>query len=147
MKPLLLLLAVALPALAQDPQSWLANLPQAKDYVQKRVSSYDTTGANADYRQLVGGETTTLLDVDGAGVITHIWVTIASGDPQHLKALVLRAYWDGESTPSVETPIGDFFGLGLGEYFRYQSIPLSVGSDKALNSYFPMPFRGTRASP
>ena len=89
----------------------------------------------------MGGETATLLDVDGAGVITHIWVTIASGDPQHLKALVLRAYWDGESTPSVETPIGDFFGLGLGEYFRYQSIPLSVGSDKALNSYFPMPFQ------
>jgi hypothetical protein len=52
-----------------------------------------------------------------------------------------RAYWDGEATPSVETPIGDFFGLGLGEYYRYQSIPLSVGSDKALNSYFPMPFQ------
>ena len=135
-------LAVALPALAQDPQSWLSNLPQAKDYVQKRVSSYDTTGANADYhQQFNGGRDDTLLDVDGPGVITHIWFTIASGDPQHLKALVLRAYWDGESTPSVETPVGDFFGLGLGEYYRYQSIPLSVGSDKAMNSFFPMPFQ------
>ncbi len=98
-------------------------------------------GANADYKQFNGGETITLLDVDGPGVITHIWFTIASADPQHLKALVLRAYWDGESTPSVEAPVGDFFGLGLGEYYRYQSIPLSVGSDKALNCFFPMPFQ------
>jgi hypothetical protein len=138
---LLLALAFSLPALAQDPQTWLSNLPQAKAYVQKRVSSYDTTGANADYKQFNGGESVTLLDVDGPGIITHVWFTIASADPQHLKALVLRAYWDGESTPSVETPVGDFFGLGLGEYSRYQSIPLSVGSDKALNCFFPMPFQ------
>src|ERR1700675_2180287 len=138
---LLLTLAFTLPALAQDPQASLDNLPQSKDYVQKRVSSYDTTGANADYRQFAGGESTTLLDVDGPGIITHIWFTIATGDAQHLKALVLRAYWDGESTPSIEAPIGDFFGLGLGDYYRYQSIPLSVGSDKALNCFFPMPFQ------
>ena len=55
-------------------------------------------------------------------------------------------YWDGESTPSVETPVGDFFGLGLGEYHLYQSLPLAVGSDKALNSFFQMPSRNTRAS-
>ena len=142
MKLLAVLLALTCtPSLAQDPQTWIANLPQSKDYVQKRVSSYDTSGANADYKQFKGGETITLLDVDGPGVITHVWFTIASSDPQHLKALVLRAYWDGESTPSVETPVGDFFGLGLGEYYRYQSIPLSVGSDKALNCFFPMPFQ------
>ena len=137
----LVLTVLTLPSLAQDPQNWLGNLPQAKDYVQKRVSSYDTSGANADYKQFNGGDTITLLDLDGPGVITHIWFTIASVDPQHLKALVLRAYWDGESTPSVETPVGDFFGLGLGDYYRYQSIPLSVGSDKALNCFFPMPFQ------
>ena len=50
-------------------------------------------------------------------------------------------YWDDEKTPSVEAPIGDFFGLGNGEYFLYQSIPLSVGADKALNCFFPMPFQ------
>jgi len=54
---------------------------------------------------------------------------------------VLRMYWDNETTPSVETPIGDFFGLGLGDYFTYESLPLSVGLEKALNSYFPMPFQ------
>ena len=138
---LLLFLAITLRAFAQDPQSWLADLPTAKDYVQKRVSSYDTNGGNADFRQLAAGETLPLLEVAGSGLITHIWITVASPDPQHLKALVLRAYWDGEPTPSVETPLGDFFGLGLGEYYRYQSVPLSVGSDKALNCFFPMPFQ------
>ena len=49
-------------------------------------------------------------------------------------------YWDGETTPSVEAPIGDFFGLGNGIYYRWESLMLSAGADKALNSYFPMPY-------
>src|SRR5438046_1458166 len=60
---------------------------------------------------------------------------------RHLKKLVLRIYWDDETTPSVETPLGDFFGLGLGEYHRWASELLSVGSDKALNAFFFMPFQ------
>jgi hypothetical protein len=130
---------LAFPLLAQD--SVLATLPQAKEYVQKRASSYDRSGGNADARSIAGGETLTLLDDAGPGMISHVWFTIASDDPNHLKALVLRMYWDGETTPSVETPVGDFFGLGLGEYYLYQSVPLSVGSAKALNSFFPMPFQ------
>jgi hypothetical protein len=144
MKKLLALLVfffLTLPLLAQDPATWLADLPRAKDYVQKRVSSYDRSGGNADARQIAAGETLTLLDEAGPGVISHVWVTIASDDPNHLKALVLRMYWDGEATPSVETPIGDFFGLGLGDYHLYQSLPLSVGANKALNSFFSMPFQ------
>jgi hypothetical protein len=132
---------LSLPLLSQDPSTWLSTLPQAKDYVQKRDSSYDRTGGNADARTIAAGETLTLLDDAGPGMISHVWFTIASEDPNHLKALVLRMYWDGESTPSVDTPVGDFFGLGLGQYYLYQSLPLSVGSDKALNSFFPMPFQ------
>ncbi|HEV2467552.1 MAG TPA: glycoside hydrolase family 172 protein [Candidatus Sulfotelmatobacter sp.] len=134
-------LLFAFPAVAQDANSWMASLPQEKDYVQHRASSYDRSGGNADARAIAPGETLTLLDEAGPGLITHVWVTIASDDPNHLKALVLRMYWDGENTPSVEAPIGDFFGLGLGEYFAYQSQPLSVGSEKALNCFFPMPFQ------
>ena len=143
MKKLLTLLVfciLTLPILAQDPGAWLATLPQAKDYVQHRVSSYDRSGGNADARQIAVGDTLTLLDEAGPGLITHVWVTIASDDPHHLKALVLRMYWDGENSPSVETPIGDFFGLGLGDYHLYQSAALAVGGDKALNCFFPMPF-------
>ena len=131
----------ALPLLAQDSSTMISSLPHLKDYVQHRVSSYDRSGGNADARAIAGGETLTLLDENGPGLVTHVWVTIASDDPNHLKALVLRMYWDGESTPSVEAPIGDFFGLGLGDYHLYQSIPLSVGADKALNCFFPMPFQ------
>ncbi len=129
------------PVFSQDPAAWISTLPQAKDYVQHRASSYDRTGGNADARPIAPGETLTLLDEAGPGLITHVWVTIASDDPNHLKALVLRMYWDGETSPSVQAPIGDFFGLGLGEYFAYQSLPLSVGSEKALNCFFPMPFQ------
>jgi hypothetical protein len=119
----------------------LFSLTQPHDYVQKRVSSYDRTGGNADARSIAPGATLDLLDAAGPGVITHIWITIASPEQFHLKKLVLRMNWDGETSPSVETPIGDFFGLGLGEYFLYQSVPLAVAADKALNSFFPMPFQ------
>ena len=137
----LAILPLILPLAAQDPSTWLSNLPQVKDYVQHRSSSYDRSGGNADFRVIAPGETLTLLDESGPGLITHAWFTIASDDPNHLKALVLRVYWDGEAAPSVETPVGDFFGLGLGDYFLYQSLPLQVGSDKALNCFFPMPFQ------
>jgi hypothetical protein len=59
----------------------------------------------------------------------------------HLKEVVIRMYWDGASKPSVEVPVGDFFGLNLGQYFNYQSEYLNCSSVKALNSYFAMPFR------
>ena len=81
------------------------------------------------------------MDTDGPGKISHLWFTIASDEPYHLKRIVLRIYWDGEATPSVEAPIGDFFGLGLGDYYSWQSELLSVGSENSLNSFFPMPFQ------
>lgn len=111
-----------------------------RNYKTRRSSSWDRTGGNRDATPVEPGQSTTLLDITGAGVVTHIWFTISSSDPMHLKNLVLRAWWDSESTPSVETPIGDFFGLGLGEYFVYQSALLAVAPIKALNAYFQMPF-------
>jgi hypothetical protein len=125
------------------PQSsdWLGALAEPHNYTLERVSSYDRSGGNADFRPIPPGETLTLLDNPGPGTITHIWFTLATDESYHLKKLVLRIYWDGESTPSVETPLGDFFGLGLGEYFLFQSAPLSVGPNKALNCFFPMPFQ------
>ncbi len=145
-KILLLVLSAFLPAAAaaqscSSGAESLLSLTQPHDYVQKRASSYDRTGGNADARPIAPGATLELLDAAGPGVITHIWITIASPEDFHLKKLVLRMNWDGESTPSVEAPIGDFFGLGLGQYFLYQSVPLMVSPDKALNSFFAMPFQ------
>jgi hypothetical protein len=124
----------------QSLSGWLGELPLAKDYALKRISSYDRTGANDDFRPIDPGQTLTLLDEKGPGEISHLWFTIDSPEKYHLKMLVLRIYWDRESEPSVEAPIGDFFGLGNGEYFLYQSLPLAVGSANALNCFFPMPF-------
>lgn len=111
-----------------------------RNYKARRSSSWDRTGGNDDWVRVEAGNSATLLDVTGAGVVTHIWFTINSSDPHHLKNLVLRAWWDGESSPSVEVPIGDFYGLGLGEYFTYESALLAVAPVKALNAYFQMPF-------
>ncbi|HTX75119.1 MAG TPA: glycoside hydrolase family 172 protein [Terracidiphilus sp.] len=115
-------------------------LARLRSYANRRSSSWDRTGGNDDWVTVEPGQAATLLDVSGAGAVTHIWFTINSEDRMHLKNLVLRAWWDGESSPSIEVPIGDFFGLGLGEYFVYQSALLAVAPIKALNAYFPMPF-------
>ena len=139
-----LLPLVAADLTAQSLESEISRLPFYKNYTVHRASSYDRTGANDDgnwSNKIQAGETRTIAALDGPGIITHIWITIATEEQFHLKKLVLRMYWDGEPNPSVEAPVGDFFGLGLGEYFLYESALLSVGSQKALNSFIPMPFR------
>ena len=135
------LFLVASTALSAQTRDWITGLTEPHDYVQKRISSYDRSGGNEDFRTIAPGETLTILDEPGPGIITHIWFTFASDEMYHLKKIVIRMYWDGEPTPSVEAPIGDFFGLGLGEYFTYQSLPLSAAPNHAVNSYFPMPFQ------
>jgi hypothetical protein len=127
-------------AWGQSP-AWQPDLTRQQTYTTHRASSADPTGANLDSRKVEPGQTLTLLDVDGPGLISHLWFTIASAEPYHLKRIVLRMYWDEEPTPSVEAPIGDFFGLGLGYYYPWQSAMLSVGSVKDLNCFFPMPFQ------
>jgi len=77
----------------------------------------------------------------GPGVIVHIWFTIRHEAPFYSRLMTLRIYWDGESNPSVECPIGDFFGIGHGVDKPFMSIPIRVTSDgRARNCYWPMPF-------
>jgi hypothetical protein len=136
-----LLLLVSCAAAYGQSQAWLGGLAEPRDYIQKRVSSYDHSGGNEDSKSIAPGETFTILDESGPGIITHIWFTFSSDEMYHLKKLVFRMYWDGEATPSVEAPIGDFFGLGLGEYFTFESLPLSSAPNHGVNSFFPMPFQ------
>ena len=130
-----------------SPLDGLANLSNA---VSKRASSADRSGGNEDWIAVKAGSTATLADIKGAGSIRHIWFTINSPSPFHLRELVLRMYWDGEADPSVEVPIGDFFGTGfeyedvpgghLGQkYQSWVSLPMTV-QDRAMNCYFAMPF-------
>ena len=106
----------------------------------KRISSYDRSGGNADYIKLGPGEIVDIARIDGPGIIKHLWFTMGSKDPLYLRNVILRMYWDGEKRPSVESPIGDFFGQGWGESYPYVALPLCAAPRKALNSYFPMPF-------
>ena len=108
----------------------------------KRISSFDRTGGNKDMLFIAAGETATIAQIEGAGIIKHIWVTIACGDLMLRRNAVLRMYWDGNENPSVESPIGDFFGQGFGMNYSYASLPLAAApaEGRALNCYFPMPF-------
>ncbi|MBV8553453.1 MAG: DUF2961 domain-containing protein [Acidobacteriaceae bacterium] len=132
-------------ASADNPESHatvvIPQYARAQNYRSLKQSSYDRTGGNRDFWHIAPGETLDVFKSDGTGVITHIWFTIAAKSQDHLKELVLRIYWDGNSKPSVEVPVGDFFGLNLGEYFLYQSAFLNCSSVKALNCYFAMPFQ------
>jgi hypothetical protein len=138
--------AARLPASAQTQTASTgeARLPEyacAQNHQSLKQSSYDHTGGNSDRWPVAPGETKEVFNASGPGVISHIWFTIAALSTYHLKEIVLRIYWDGNSKPSVETPVGDFFGLNLGQYNVYQSAFLNCSSVKALNSYFAMPFR------
>jgi hypothetical protein len=123
-----------------DP-TLLPRYARAQNYKSLKQSSFDRTGGNSDRWPIAPGATQELFRSDGPGVITHIWFTIAAQSANHLKEIVIRAYWDGNSKPSVEVPVGDFFGLNLGQYVIYQSAFLNCSSIKALNCYFAMPFR------
>ncbi|MBI3981429.1 MAG: DUF2961 domain-containing protein [Gemmatimonadetes bacterium] len=132
-------------AAAQTPAAgasdWLPPYARALKYRSKKQSSHDPTGGNQDYWPIKGGEQRELFNAAGAGVISHLWFTISAQSPVHLKELVLRAYWDGLDRPSIETPIGDFFGLNLGDYVIYESQYLSCSPGQSLNCYFAMPYR------
>jgi len=84
------------------------------------------------------GSTTCLADIEGPGVIQHIWITV---DPKAYRDTILRFYWDGEETPSVEVPLGDFFCNGHGLRYDVNSLPMVVAPSGGFNSYWPMPFR------
>jgi len=83
------------------------------------------------------GETFTLADISGPGAIQHIWMTPTG----HWRFQILRIYWDGEATPSVETPVGDFFASGWGKHGQISSLAIAVNPGSAFNSYWTMPFR------
>jgi hypothetical protein len=87
--------------------------------------------------KIKAGETFTLASIDGAGAIQHIWMTPSGA----WRSQILRIYWDGESTPSVECPVGDFFGMGWGAPVQLTSLPVCVNPGSAFNCYWEMPFR------
>lgn len=126
---------------SQSNNNLLENLTQEQDYISKRISSYDRTGANRDFYSLLPGEALPLAEIAGPAIIHHIWVTI-NAEPFYGKKIILRMYWDNEQEPSVEAPIGDFFGVGHGLNRNYASLPFVCTSEgRARNCFWQMPFR------
>ncbi len=87
---------------------------------------------------LPAGSVTTLADIEGPGVIQHLWITVK---PAAYRSCVLRVYWDDEAEPSIETPLGDFFANVHGMRYNVNSMPITVNPSGGFNSYWPMPFR------
>jgi len=76
-----------------------------------------------------------------SGVVRRLWMTIPDRSPQMLRGLRLDMYWDGAGTPAVSTPLGDFFGVGLGQMATFQSALFSNPEGRSFNSIVPMPFK------
>jgi hypothetical protein len=83
--------------------------------------------------------TFTVAEIDGPGAIQQIWMTPAPLDKT--RWYILRFYWDGETEPSIECPMADFFACGWGKYSQINSLPICVNPGSAFNCYWPMPFR------
>lgn len=123
----------------------LSGLPRLRNYRSKRASSFDTTGGNHDWHDIQAGAAKDLAVLDGPGCIKHIWMTIGGpeGEPTFMpRKVVLRMFWEGSREPSVECPVGDFFGLGHAMYRNFVSAPLQMSPQegRAWNSWWPMPF-------
>jgi len=122
----------------------LAELPTLKEGRAQRSSSSDPNwrNGNGDARPILPGGELLLADLTGPGQINHIWFTISAPEKGYSRLLVLRMYWDEEEEPSVECPVGDFFGVGHGLDVPFSSLPVAVTSEgRARNCYWPMPFR------
>jgi hypothetical protein len=134
-----------IPLHAQPAGSASDNLDLAlpKLYEAFRSSSNNVDRAsNDDCKRPIPGETVVLADLEGPGVVDHIWVTIAANEYGWPRLLRLRIYYDGSATASVDAPVGDFFGVGLGQERPLASTMVrDSSSGRARNCYWPMPFR------
>lgn len=87
------------------------------------------------------GMTHTLAEIEGSGIIRHLWLTTPPGNPLHDRNLILRAYWDNAETPAIECPLSDFFGMAHGKRYPLTSALITVAEGRGLNCWFQMPFR------
>ena len=107
-----------------------------------RASSHNLTSRNRDHAVIEPGQTITLAELEGPGIIQHIWFTVATREFRFPAKTILRIYWDDSKEPSVQTPLGDFFAAGHGMTVNVNSQPVQVSAEgRAYNCYWPMPFK------
>jgi hypothetical protein len=129
--------------LAQTATTFPPDLPRLKNFSAYRSSSNNIlVASNDDSKHFIAGETLVLADLKGPGTVTHIWITVNHDEYAWPRLLRLRVYYDGAKTPSVDAPLGDFFGVGNGYERNLNSLMVrNAGNGRALNCYWPMPFR------
>lgn len=122
----------------------LGSLFRSRPAKSQRASSFDRTGRNEDWITVWPGETAVLLACEGSGCVTHLYCAWMFPDVREYRNAILRCYWDGAISPSVEVPLGDYFGIAHGHVREFAGPFLAVnggcGVSHGLNAYFPMPF-------
>jgi hypothetical protein len=98
-------------------------------------------GKGHAWDSIAPGETKTLMDAKGAGMITRMWLTIDDRSTETLRSLRLDMFWDNADKPAVSAPFGDFFNAMLAEPTRYENELFSTGEGRSFNCFIPMPFR------
>ncbi|HEY5584763.1 MAG TPA: glycoside hydrolase family 172 protein [Ruminiclostridium sp.] len=129
------------------------NLYNKKKKIETHWSSFENiTGAKGKgaidnngikghaFENFISGETKTLLDIEGSGIVNRIWMTVSDRSPEVLKSLRIEMFWDGASTPAVSAPLGDFFCATLGSIVPFENELFSSPEGRSFNTYIPMPF-------
>ena len=93
------------------------------------------------WEPVAAGETKTLLDAEGSGIIHRIWLTVQDRSPEMLRSMRIDMYWDGAAEPAVSAPLGDFFGVGLGRMDTFENALFASPEGRSFVAYVPMPFR------
>jgi hypothetical protein len=116
--------------------------PENPDAAKSNSCINDDGRKRAESFSLASGHSRTLLNLsETSGTIRRIWITIDDRSPKMLRGIKLQAYWDGESSPAISCPLGDFFSNGLGEMATFQSSLFASPEGRSFNCYIPMPFR------
>ena len=152
MKKLYFLIAVLLLACSQQKEHQsLNNLPiyHLPENVQSKWISFENItgakGASAQenkgakghpYDWIEAGETKTVFDVQGSGMIHRMWFTIRDRSPEMLRSLKLEIFWDNAEKPAVSVPFGDFFSIGLGQKTSFENVLFSDPEGRSFNHRF-----------
>ncbi len=143
---------LALLALFSVALTLAADFDETKPFRARRASSYQRDGANRDAAQVPPGASHTVADISGAGRIVHMWLTLATNEPDYLRTTRIKMYWDGAEEAAVDVPFGIFHALGHGKVRQVNSAMVTVRARPELNhnlpnknvggfnNYFPMPY-------
>ena len=118
---------------------WISFENRSGDKGKGGIENKTAKGHAFDY--LKAGDSVNIVNLNGSGTVRRIWMTFSDRTPEMLRSLKIEMFWNGSSTPAVSAPIGDFFGIGLGQRLPFQSALFSDPEGRSFNCIIPMPFK------